>query len=107
MTASGRAVSTRVRARRSSPGVPTDCIPAVSLIMLTSPRRRTGASARMSTRVTPRAVLAMGADTVDSVSHVRGGAYTPSIGRVRELLDTVPDIFWTIPRLAGKGESDE
>src|SRR5215210_7238753 len=67
-TASGRADSTSVRARRSSPGVPTDCMPAVSLIMLTRPRRRTGASARRSTRVTPRVALARGADTTFSIS---------------------------------------
>ena len=92
-TASGRAVSASVRARRSSPGVPTDCMPAVSLIMLTSPRRRTGASARRSTRVTPRAVLAIGADTTDSVS--TPGTCTISIGRVKRLLEHFPDNFST------------
>src|SRR3712207_6024505 len=66
-------------------------MPAVSLIMLTRPRRRTGASARRSTRVTPRALLAKGADTTDSVS--TPGTCNVSIGRVKRLLEYFLDNF--------------
>src|SRR3954452_8960598 len=77
-------------------------MPAVSLIMLTRPRRSTGASARRSTRVTPRAALAIGADTTDSVSIP--GTSTSSIGRVKRLLEHFRETFFAITR-AGDPQS--